>query len=102
MMFVLFCHQLYNIHVKGNFILFTTVIEIMQIFGRKTSQYYFYWTPVFAVSPKNKQFVFQFSVKFKVVLMVFVALFHTLDNIRVKGNFIFFSINIKIIVISWG
>ena len=53
MVFVLFCHQLDNIHVKGNFILFAMTIEISWVFCRKTSQKYFDWTPTFAVLAKN-------------------------------------------------
>ena len=34
--------------------------------------------------------------------MVFVAICHTLDNDRVKGNFILFAMSIKVMVISWG
>ena len=42
------------------------------------------------------------SVKFKVVLMVFVAACHTLDDDHVKGNFILSGMNIKVMAISWG
>ena len=49
MVFVLFCHQLDNIHVKGNFILFAMTIKSLKVFCRKTSQKYFDWTPTFAV-----------------------------------------------------
>ena len=70
---------------------------MFKIFCRETSQYYFCVTPVFAVLAKNKETFFLFSVKLKVVLMVFVAFCHTLDNIHVKGNFM----NIKVMVISW-
>ena len=45
---------------------------------------------------------FRFSVKFKVVLMVFLAVCHTLDNDHVKGNFILFAMSIKVMVISLG
>ena len=48
MVSVLFCHQLDNIHVKGNFILFAMSIEVMAISWGKTSQKYFDWTPTFA------------------------------------------------------
>ena len=34
--------------------------------------------------------------------MVFVAVCHTLDNDRVKGNFILFAMSIKVMAISWG
>ena len=102
MVFVLFCHQLDNIHVKGNFILFAIMIESSWVLCRKTSQYYFDWTPVFDVSAKIKKFFFGVSAKFKVVLMVFVAVCHTLDNDHVKGNFILFAMSIKVMVISWG
>ena len=34
------------------------------------------------------------SLKFKVILMVVVALCHQLDNIQAKGNFVYFSMNI--------
>ena len=61
MMLVLFCHQLHNIHVKGNFILFAMMIESLEVFGRKTSQYYFDWTPTFAVLTKSKESFFEFS-----------------------------------------
>ena len=56
MVFVLFCHQLDNIHVKGNFILFAMTIESWWVFCRKTSQKYFNWTPTFAVLAKNHCF----------------------------------------------
>ena len=102
MVFVLFCHQLDNIHVKGNFILFAMMIESSQVFGRKTSQYYFDWTPTFAVLAKKHYFFFGVSAKFKVVLMVFVAVCHTLDNDHVKGNFILFAMSIKVMAILWG
>ena len=99
MVFVLLCHRLDNIHVKGNFILFAMTIESSWVFCRKTSQYYFDWTPVFDVSAKNKKTFFCFSAKFKVVLMVFVAVCHTLDNDDVKGNFILFALSIKVMAI---
>ena len=102
MVFVLFCHQLDNIHVKGNFILFAMTIESSWVFCGKTSQYYFDWTPVFDVWAKITKTFFGFSAKFKVVLMVFVAVCHTLDNDHVKGNFILFAWSIKVMVISWG
>ena len=56
MVFVLFCHQLDNIHVKGNFILFAMTIQSSWVFCRKTSQYYFDWTPTFAVLAKKHYF----------------------------------------------
>ena len=34
--------------------------------------------------------------------MVFVAFCHTLDIDHVKSYFIFFAMNIKVMVISWG
>ena len=58
--FVLFCHQLDNIHVKGNFILFAMMIESWWVFCRKTSQYYFDWTPTFAVLTKKHYIFFVF------------------------------------------
>ena len=60
MVFVLFCHQLDNDHVKGNFILFAMMIESWWVFCRKTSQYYFDWTPTFAVLTKKHYFFFVF------------------------------------------
>ena len=102
MVFVLFCHQLDNDHVKGNFILFAMTIESSWVFCRKTSQCYFDWTPVFDVWAKITKTFFGFSAKFKVVRMVFVAVCHTLDNDHVKGNFILFAWSIKAMVISWG
>ena len=45
---------------------------------------------------------FRFSVKFKIVLMVFVAVCHTLDNDHVKSNFILFAMSIKVMAILWG
>ena len=45
---------------------------------------------------------FGFSGKFKVVLMVFVAVCHTLDNDHVKGNFILFAMSIKVMAILLG
>ena len=95
MVFVLFCHQLDNIHVKGNFILFAMTIESSCVFCRKTSQYYFDWTPVNDVSAKITKTFFGVSAKFKVVLMVFVAVCHTLDNDHVKGNLILFAMMIE-------
>ena len=72
-------------------------------FCRKPSQYYFDWTPVFDVSAKiTNYFFFIVSAKFKVVLMVFVAVCHTLDNDHVKGNFILFAMSIKVMAILWG
>ena len=56
MVFVLFCHQLDNIHVKGNFILFAMSIKVMALLWGKTSQYYFDWTPTFAVLAKKHYF----------------------------------------------
>ena len=53
------------------------------------------------VSKKHNIFFIVFS-KFKVVLMVFVAVCHTLDNDHVKGNFILFAICIKVMAILWG
>ena len=102
MVFVAVCHTLVNDHVKGNFILFAMSIKVMAILWGKTLQKYFDWTPVFAVLAKNNKFFLIVSVKFKVVLMVFVAVCHTLDNDHVKGNFIFFALSIKVMVISWG
>ena len=72
------------------------------MFCRKTSQYYFDWTPVFDVSAKITKTFFGVSAKFKVVLMVFVAVCHTLDNDHVKGNLILFAMSIKVMVYSWG
>ena len=39
---------------------------------------------------------------FKIVLMVFVAVCHALDNDHVKGNFILFAMSIKVMAILWG
>ena len=97
MVFMLFCHQLDNIHVKGNFILLAMMTESLWVFFRKTSHYYFDWTPTFAVLAKKHYFFFRFLVMFKFVLMVFVLFCHQLDNIHVKGNFILFSMTIE----SW-
>ena len=58
--------------------------------------------PSFCHFKDNKETFFRFSVKFKVVPMVFVAFCHTLDNDHVKGNFILFAMVIKVMVISWG
>ena len=102
MVFVAVCHTLVNDHVKGNFILFAMSIKVMAVLWGKTSQYYFDWTPVFAVLAKNNKFFFIVLAKFKVVLMVFVAVCHTLDNDHVKGNFILFAMSIKVMAISWG
>ena len=102
MVFVLFCHQLDNIHVKGNFILFAMTIESSWVFCRKTSQYYFDWTLVFDVWAKFTKTLFGFSAKFKVVVLVFVGVCHTLDNDHVKGNFILFAMSIKVMAILWG
>ena len=88
MVFVAVCHTLDNDHVKGNFILFAMSIKVMAILWGKTSQNYFDWTPTFAVLAKKHHFFFDFSVMFKIVLMVFVLFCHQLDNIHVKGNFI--------------
>ena len=60
MVFVLFCHQLDNIHVKGNFILFAMSVKVMAILWGKTSQKYFDWTPTFAVVAKKHYFFFVF------------------------------------------
>ena len=102
MVFVAFCHTLENDHVKGNFILFAMSIKVMVILWGKRRNSTFIWTPVFAVTEKNKETFFRFSVKVKVVLMVFVAVCHTFDNDHVKGNSILFAMNIKVMVISWG
>ena len=51
---------------------------------------------------KNHKNFFGVSAKFKVVLMVFVAVCHTLDNDHVKSNFILFAMSHKVMVISWG
>ena len=75
--------------------LFTMTIESLYVFGRKTSQYHFDWTPGFDVSAKNTKFFFGFSVKFKVVLMVFVTFCHQLDNDHVKGNLTLFVMTIE-------
>ena len=74
----------------------------MAVLWGKTSYYYFDWTLVFDVSAKNTIFFFIVFSKFKVVLMVFVAVCHTLDNDHVKGNFILFAMSIKVMVILWG
>ena len=66
------------------------------------SQYYFDWTMVFDVSAGNTKTFFGFTAKFKVVLMVFVAVYPTLDNDHVKRNFIHFAMSIKVMAISWG
>ena len=71
-------------------------------FCRKTSQYYFDWTPVFDVSAKITKTFFVFSAKFKVVLMVFVLFCHTLNNDHVKGNLILFAMSIKVMAVLWG
>ena len=107
MVFAIFCHQLYDDHVKGSLMLFAMNIKVMASLWGKTSQKYFYWTyfdwtPVFAVLTKSKESFFRFSVKFKVVLMVFVAVYHTFYNDHVKGNFILFAMIIKVMAISWG
>ena len=94
MVFVAVCHTLDNIHVKGNFILFAMSIKVMAILWGKTSQYYFDWTPTFAVLAKNIIF-FRFSVMFNIVRMVFVLFCHQLDNDHVKGNFILFAMTIE-------
>ena len=95
MVFVAVCHTLDNDHVKGNFILFAMSIKVMAISWRKTSYYCFDWTPTFVVLAKKHYFFFCFSVKFNVVLMVFVLFCHQLDNIHVKGNFILFAMTIE-------
>ena len=95
MVFVAVCHTLDNDHVKGNFIPFAMSIKVMAISWKKTSQNYFDWTPTFDVLAKKHHFFFDFSVKFKVVLMVFVLFCHQLDNIHVKGNFISFVMTIE-------
>ena len=51
---------------------------------------------------KKQNFFFIVSAKFKVVLMVFVAVCHTLDNDHVKGNFILFAMSIEVMAILWG
>ena len=56
MVFVLFCHQLDNDRVKGNFILFAMSIKVMAILWGKTLQNYFDWTPTFAVLAKKHYF----------------------------------------------
>ena len=61
----------------------------------------FWLDPGFWRLSKNHKNFFCFSAKFKVVLMVFVAVCHTLDNDHVKGNFILFAMSIKVMVISW-
>ena len=61
MVFVAFCHTLDNGHVNGNFILFAMNIKVMVISWGKTSQYYYYWTPTFAVLAKNINFFSIFS-----------------------------------------
>ena len=94
LVFVAVCHTFDNDHVKGNFILFAMNIKVMVILWGKTSQQCYYWTPVFAVLTKSKESFFGFSVKFKVVLMVFVAFCHIFDNDHVKDNFILFAMNI--------
>ena len=65
MVFVLFCHQLDNVHVKGDFILFAMSIKAMAILWGKTSQKYFDWTPTFAVLATKLNFfsIFQSSSK---------------------------------------
>ena len=93
-MFVFLCHLFDNDHVKGNFILFSMNIKVMVTLWGKTSYYYFDWTPTFAVLAKIHYF-FGFSVKFKIVQMVFVLLCHQLENIHVKENFIFFAMTIE-------
>ena len=95
MVFVAVCHTLDNDHVKGNFILFAMSIKVMVISWGKTSQYYFDWTPTFAVLAKKPLIFFRFSVVFKIVLMVFVLFCHQLDNDHVKGNFILFAMMIE-------
>ena len=60
MVFVLFCHQLDNDHVKGNFILLAMTIESLWVFCRKTSQKHFDWTPTFAVLAKKHYFFLVF------------------------------------------
>ena len=60
MVFVAVCHTLDNDHVKGNFILFAMSIKVMAILWGKTSQYYFDWTPTFAVLAKKHYFFFRF------------------------------------------
>ena len=94
MVFVAVCHTLDNDHVKGNLILFAMSIKAMVISWKKTSYYYFDWTPTFAVLAK-KHFFFDCSVMFNIVLMVFVLFCHQLDNIHVKGNFISFAMTIE-------
>ena len=94
MVFVAVCHTLDNDHVKDNFIRFAMSIKVMAVLWGKTSQFYFDWTPTFAVLGKNI-FFFCFSVMFKIVLMVFVLFCHQLDNDHVKGNFILFAMMIE-------
>ena len=61
MVFVLFCHQLDNDHVKGNFIFFAMSNKVMALLWGKTSQKHFDWTPTFAVLAKNISFFRFFS-----------------------------------------
>ena len=95
MVFVAVCHTLDNDHVEGNFILFAMSIEVMAILWGKTSEKYFDWTLTFAVLAKKALVCFCVSVKFKVVLMVFVLFCHQLDNVHVRGSFILFAMTIE-------
>ena len=56
--------------------------------------------PSFVRFSKKHRKSFPVWVKFKVVLMVFLTVCHTLDNDHVKVNFIVFAMNIKVMAIS--
>ena len=57
---MLFCHQLDNIHVKGNFLLFGMSVKVMAILWEKLSQKYSDWTSTFAALAKKASVFFRF------------------------------------------
>ena len=61
MMFVLFCHQLDNIHVKGNFIRFTLMIESLQVFFSENVSIVLLLDPKFCRLSKKHYFFSIFS-----------------------------------------
>ena len=102
MVFAIFCHQLDIDHVKSNFIFCTLMIESLQVFSSENVAILLLFDTSFCRFKENKETFFGFSVKFKVVLIVFIAFCHTLDNIYAKGNFIVSSMIIKVMAIFWG
>ena len=101
MVLVAVCHTFDNDHVEVNCIIFAINIKVVVI-SRGKRAIFLFLDPSFVRFSKKHKNSFPIWVKFKVILMVFAIFCHQLDNIHVKGNFILFAMNSKVMAILWG